>query len=68
MLGGPADFVGRLAEIAVGDKEDGFGLGHEMLRKCGNQEIIEGFFPDFLISTYVLSQSSYLEKFGRKGW
>ena len=29
VLGGPADFVGGLAEVAVGDEEDGFHWGHK---------------------------------------
>jgi hypothetical protein len=29
VLGGPADFVGGLAEVAVGDEEDGFHFGHK---------------------------------------
>jgi hypothetical protein len=29
VLGGPADFVGGLAEIAVGDEKDGFHFGHK---------------------------------------
>jgi hypothetical protein len=28
VLGGPADFVGGLAEVAVGDEEDGLGFSH----------------------------------------
>jgi hypothetical protein len=28
VLGGPADFVGGLTEVAVGDEENGFEFGH----------------------------------------
>jgi hypothetical protein len=28
VLGGPADFVGGLAEVAIGDEENGFEFGH----------------------------------------
>jgi len=28
VLGGPADFVGGLTEVAIGDEEDGFGFAH----------------------------------------